>query len=371
MTRLLLLLIMMLMTACDSSDQTVSDINSLSVSRVMSASPDPDFSRADSVRDFTFPQDHGAHPDYATEWWYFTGNLESGNHQTFGYQLTLFRVGLSPEPVETDSPWRSHQLFMGHLAISDINRQQHYSDERFSRVANGLAAAETFPLKVWLGPWYIQGGTDGLFPIRLLAANKEIGIDLKLNPPTKPLVLQGEKGLSKKGAKAGNASYYYSYTRLPTQGKITIGADEFNVQGNSWFDREWSSSALDKDQQGWDWFSLQLDDGRDLMFYRMRDHNGNAQKFSNGVLVDVDGKITKLSLKNTQALPLSTWRNIEGVEYPLEWSLKIPEQHIDIHVKAAFNDQEMRHSVHYWEGAVVVSGSQSGKGYLELSGYEK
>lgn len=371
MIRLLSLVIIILITACDAPDQNNAQANSLSVSRVMSASPDPGFTRADRVRDFVFPQDHGPHPEYATEWWYFTGNLKSPENERFGYQLTLFRIGLTANPVENDSPWRTNQIYMGHLAISDIEKQQHYSDEAFSRAANGLAGAETFPLKVWLGPWSIQGGRDDLFPVHLAAANKEIGIDLIVSSSSKPIVLQGEKGLSQKGVKAGNASYYYSYTRLPTQGLITIGTQQYSVQGNSWFDREWSSSALGADQQGWDWFSLQLDDGSDLMFYRMRDHDGHAQRFSNGILINQDGTITRLTLDNTQALPLSIWQNTNGVSYPLSWSLKVPEHNIDLRVDAAFDDQEMRHTVHYWEGAVVVSGSHNGRGYLELSGYQR
>jgi predicted secreted hydrolase len=371
MFRLLWLLLIISISACDSSDQDKLQTSSLSVSRVMSSTPDPGFSRADKVRNFEFPQDHAAHPDYATEWWYFTGNLKSTTNEQLGYQLTLFRIGLSPEPIKTDSSWRSNQLYMGHLAVSDIDQRQHYSDEIFSREANGLAGAETFPLKIWLGPWSIQGGKNDLFPIHLSAANNEIAIDLSLNTSAKPLVLQGEQGLSQKGAEAGNASYYYSYTRLPTQGVISIGPRKLNVKGNSWFDREWSSSALSNDQQGWDWFSLQLDDQSEIMFYQLRDKQGHAQSFSDGVLVDRNGNSHKLTLQNTRLKPLSTWQNPQNVSYPVSWSLKIPEHNIDILVEAAFEDQEMRHSVHYWEGAVVVSGSHSGKGYLELSGYVK
>jgi predicted secreted hydrolase len=365
------LCLLLLISACDSSTQTDQPGESLSVSRAMQALPDAGFKRAETIREFSFPADHGPHEEFATEWWYFTGNLNSDAGEAIGYQLTLFRLGMKSASVNDISPWRTHQLYMGHLAVSDINNRIHYSDERFSRAAVGLAGAETYPLKVWLGPWTISGAQNGLFPIKLNAENDDIAIDLILQDSGKPVVLQGNKGLSQKSAAAGNASYYYSYTRLLTQGSVRIANRNLSVTGSSWFDREWSSSALAKDQQGWDWFSLQLDDQREIMFYQLRDKQGHTQRFSEGVLINSNGQSQKLNLDNTQLKPLSTWQNPQGVRYPVSWSLKIPEIDIDLRVEAAFNDQEMRHSVHYWEGAVVVSGSHSGKGYLELSGYEK
>ena len=183
------------------------------------------------------------------------------------------------------------------------------------------------------------------------------------------MVLQGEQGLSRKGASPGNASYYYSFTRLPTHGEIRVGEARYSVQGSSWFDREWSSSALAADQAGWDWFALQLDDGRDLMFYRMRGRDGEAQRFSKGVLVEADGSSYPLTLEDVQAKPTRTWQSADGVTYPVAWRLQIPRHGLDLNVQAVFDAQEMRHRVRYWEGAVRVSGSQRGVGYLELSGY--
>lgn len=337
----------------------------------MGSQPAAGFSRATDVRQFNFPVDHAAHLDFATEWWYFTGNLRSDEDADFGYQLTLFRIGLKPGRVINDSSWRSHQLYMGHLAISDIRNRQHISSERFARSAAGLAGAEQHPLRVWLGPWSINGSDKDLFPVKLTAGTEDIGIDLNLRAGSKPMVLQGDKGLSRKGVAAGNASYYYSYTRLPTQGSIRIAEKNFQVEGNSWFDREWSSSALAEDQAGWDWFSLQLKDGRDLMFYQMRDKQGTAQRFSNGVLVEVDGTVHSLSLDNVQIEALNYWQSSEKLSYPVSWALKIPQHGIDLRIDAAFEDQLMQHTVRYWEGAVRVSGSHGGVGYLELSGYEK
>ena len=369
MLRLLFSVLVLLLSACgDNQLQTTSE-SGVTVSQRMSSTPDPGFERAYQVRPFNFPQDHGAHPKFATEWWYFTGNLQSDEQRRYGYQLTLFRVGLKPGQAKDDSDWRTHQLYIGHLAVSDIENRKHISAERFARAAAGLAGAETFPLKVWLGPWTIQGTQQQLFPLRLQAETVDFGIDLTLQAGDKNPVLQGDRGLSQKGAEPGNASYYYSYTRLPSQGSIRIGNRMTQVSGNSWFDREWSSSALATDQAGWDWFALQLDDGRDLMFYRMRGKDGTAQGFSKGVMVEQDGSTKPLSLENTRLKELETWQSEQGYRYPIEWQLTVPSAGIDWKVKAAFEDQQMLHTVNYWEGAVDVGGSHQGMGYLELSGY--
>lgn len=366
---LLSLILLITIVACKPSTPENTQPQSISVAQRMGTAVDPGFARALAPRPFNFPQDHGPHPGFATEWWYFTGNLMAENDSRFGYQLTLFRIGLKPGVAVADSSWRSHQLYMGHLAISDISQQQHLSAERLSRAAAGLAGAQSEPLRVWLSDWSIHSEGKELFPIRLNAETPEIAIDLTLAGESDSMVLQGDAGLSQKGAETGNASYYYSYTRLPTAGHIRWRDREIEVSGNSWFDREWSSSALASDQSGWDWFALQLDDGRDLMFYRMRDKQDQAQRFSNGVLVEQSGKVHQLSLQNTRLEPLRVWRSPDAVDYPTKWRLQIPGQLIDLQVTAAFNDQEMRHSVHYWEGAVTVSGSHTGVGYLELSGY--
>lgn len=362
--------LMLSLMSCSPAPETTVVTNEVSVSARMGGIPDAGFKRVIEPRPMSFPRDHGPHPEYATEWWYFTGNLTDSSSRAWGYQLTLFRVGLKPGQVINDSDWRSHQIMMGHFAISDIHGQQHYSRERFSRIALGLAGAEALPLKVWLGSWSIKGDSkESLFPLRLKADTTDFAIDFTINSPSKKLVLQGDQGFSQKGAGAGNASYYYSYTRLETSGSIRLGSAFNPVQGNSWFDREWSSSALAADQSGWDWFALQLDDGRDLMFYRLRDKQHKAQAFSRGVLVSKDGRVEQLTLVNTRLEPIDYWRNSIDVLYPLAWRLQVPHQGIDVNIQAAFPDQEMEHSVRYWEGAVRIDGSHQGKGYLELSGY--
>ena len=371
MKQLVLLLSSALILGCSAPELDSTAANTLTVSSTMGATPDPGFARAVSPRNFEFPADHAAHPEYATEWWYFTGNLQSIRGERFGYQLTLFRIGLEPGAAAEDSTWRAHQLYMGHIAISDIERQQHLSAERFSRAAAGLAGARTNPLRIWLGPWSINGSSEQTFPLALSASSNNLSIDLRLRAGSKPLVLQGDRGLSQKSAAAGNASYYYSYTRLPTSGKIRLEDRVIEVEGNSWFDREWSSSALASDQAGWDWFSLQLENGQDLMFYQMRGKDGRPQEFSQGVLVDQQGRVQKLSLDNTRLTAVDAWTSPEGSRYPIGWQMQIPQHAIDINIEAAIADQEMSHTVRYWEGAVTVSGSHDGVGYLELSGYSR
>lgn len=366
-----LVLILLALAACESSVTPTNDTSGVSVSQRMAATPDPGFARAVEPREFVFPADHGAHPDYATEWWYFTGNLRADNGDRYGYQLTLFRVGLAPGKAVGDSDWRAHQIYMGHVAISDLQSRIHRSAERFSRAAAGLAGAQTGPLRVWLGPWSITGSPDTVFPLRLRADSREFALDLTVQQGGKAPVLQGDRGLSRKGAEAGNASYYYSYTRLPTQGNLHIGDRQIGVSGDSWFDREWSSSALAPDQAGWDWFALQLDDGRELMYYQMRGHDGRPQRFSKGVLVAQDGSYRHLSADQVALTSTRTWRAPDGVTYPVDWRLKVPQFGLDLRVETAIDAQEMRHTVRYWEGAVTVSGSHAGRGYLELSGYAR
>ena len=308
------------------------------------------------------------HPEYATEWWYLTGNLQTESGRRFGYQFTLFRVGLRPGEPLKDSAWRTQQIYMGHIAISDAAGARHYSAERFARAAAGLAGVRVAPFEVWLGPWSMRANT-GLFPLTVSAQNEDIGLSLQLQSGDKPLVLQGERGLSRKSATPGNASYYYSFTRLPTRGELRIGNTVYTVQGDSWMDREWSSSALDRDQAGWDWFALQLDDGRDLMYYQLRNKQGGMHAFSRGSLVEKDGSVRTLQPDQVKLTPLRHWQTEDGVRYPVSWRLQVAEFQLDLEVQALLDDQQMDHSVRYWEGAVEVSGSHPGRGYLELSGY--
>lgn len=360
--------LLVLLAACDGDRRQ--EAARLSVGAAMGPAADAGFARAFQPRALRFPEDHGAHPEFATEWWYLTGNLQADNGRRFGYQFTLFRVGLRAGEPPRDSAWRAQQIYMGHIAVSDIDGGSHRSAERFARAAAGLAGARTSPFQVWLGPWSLRGG-EALFPLSLTAADDDIGLSLQLQAGSKPLVLQGEEGLSRKSATPGNASYYYSFTRLPTSGELRIGDRRYRVAGNSWLDREWSTSALDEDQAGWDWFALQLDDGRELMFYQLRDTQGRPHAFSRGSLVQADGSSRALPADAVRLTPLRHWRAEDGSRYPVAWRLQVAEEGLDLEVRALLDDQLMDHSVRYWEGAVQVSGSHRGSGYLELSGYDQ
>lgn len=353
------------------------------------ADTSPAFRKVMGPRDFQFPADHGSHPDYRLEWWYITGHLQSqvkDKHHQWGFQITFFRIALAPpKSAATPQPttpqltppqelWQSPQMFMGHFAISDAQRKRHIQFERLSRQGAKLAGVSNAPTRVWLDNWQlIAQQDDRLFPANLtaLATDQELGpVSLTLEFQTqKPRVLQGDRGYSRKSATPGNASYYYSYTRLEAVGQLKIGDQVHPVRGNAWLDREWSSSSLDSDQQGWDWFALQLEDGRDLMFYRLRYTSGQADPFSHGLLVEADGSYRRIAPEQIHLQPQSYWRSPSGINYPLKWRLAIPSAGLTLDIRPLFDDQEWRQRLRYWEGAVLVSGSHRGRGYLELAGY--
>jgi len=217
------------------------------------------YARAEHVREFHFPRDHGAHPNYRTEWWYFTGNLYTPARRRFGYELALFRIALRPESPLHLSQWATSQVYMGHFAITDVSGKKFYFFERFVRNAVGLAGAEANPFHVWVENWSVQADSEhsNLWRLRAVNDGDEDRLELALELiPIKPIVLQGNRGLSQKSATAGNASYYYSLPRIATRGTLSIGAQRFAVTGESWMDREWSTSALSGEQAGWDWFAL-------------------------------------------------------------------------------------------------------------------
>ncbi len=346
--------------------------SSITVGSALGSGDNAGYQRAYQPRLLQFPTDHGPHPEFRNEWWYVTGNLADATGRPFGYQLTLFRIALSPLPPVTDSAWRTNQIYMGHFALTDVTGKSHYGFERFSRGALGLAGAQAMPFRVWLDDWALTGAKTDLFPLRVHAQEGEITIDLTLNT-AKPMVLQGDRGLSQKSAEPGNASYYYSYTRLLAQGRVSIASQHFTVSGTSWLDREWSTSALGPDQSGWDWFALQLDDERDLMFYRLRRKDGSMDSLSSGILVEADGQTRLLHGDDVELQPLGEWVSPQqGDRYPAGWRLRVPVAQLDLLITPKVADQEMRLTVHYWEGAVAISGHAgakkiAGQGYLEMT----
>jgi predicted secreted hydrolase len=339
----------------------------------MSSADTAGFERALSPRDFVFPRDHGPHPDFKLEWWYLVGNLESVNGRRFGYQLTFFRQATSAEEPERRSAWATRQLYMAHFAVADADGGGFHSWERFSRGAAGLAGAELEPFRVWVDDWRIASCGEDFLPLCLHARDDGVSLDLTLDTE-KPLVLQGEDGLSRKSATPGNASYYYSYTRLRAEGAVRVGGGVWDVRGSGWLDREWSTGGLEEDQVGWDWFALQLDDGRDLMFYRLRRAGGSVEPLSHGSLVAADGTSRRLALEDVELEVLRTWRSPSGTDYPAGWRLRLPASDLVLTVEPLLADQELDAAFRYWEGAVGVRGSEggrtvAGKGYVELVGY--
>ncbi len=266
--------------------------------RTVLSKDDKDFARALKPQPFTFPADHGPHNLYRSEWWYFTGNLKNPQGRQFGYELTFFRFALKAEKQESKSAWRNNQLYMAHLTLTDVEHDKFYTDERFSRAGNDLAGASTIKYQVWLHDWSAKTESAADFPLRLQAKSDKFAIDLLLTSP-KSYVLQGNQGLSQKSKEPGNASYYYSYPRLKTEGSVSVAGKQFSVTGTSWMDREWSTSALSDEQSGWDWFALQLSDNTELMFYQLRRKDGQTDSNSSGSFILADS--TKISLQRKRS----------------------------------------------------------------------
>jgi predicted secreted hydrolase len=344
----------------------------LSVVDVLAGSDTAGFARALEPRPFVFPADHGPHPDFRTEWWYVTANLEGALGDRFGVQLTIFRSALAPEGPSAVSDWTTNQAYMGHFAVTDVSADRFSAFERFARGAQGLAGAQSDPPRAWLEDWEIEAIDDDAFRIR--ASQPGLAVELVLRS-SKALVLQGEEGLSQKGPGAGNASYYYSFTRMEAEGVVRRDGRETAVEGSAWLDREWSTSALAAGQVGWDWFALQLDDGRDLMVYRMRRADGTADAYSKGVLVGTRGEPTPLDLEDIDLTVEERWTSPStGVTYPASWSLAVPSAGLALRIQPVRSDQELDVTFRYWEGAVDVEGRAhgepvSGVGYVELTGY--
>lgn len=356
---------------------------------------DSAYTRVFAPRPFIFPNDHAPHDDYKTEWWYFTGNLKTRTGKRFGYQLTFFRSALAPvsnitsevtyhDSVEQKNAWKARQIFMAHFTITDVEGKKFYSAERFSRVAQDLAGCTLSPqnaLRIWLEDWSAQSTAftneyqqGSVFPMRLQAVEKGLVLDVVLDS-VKPVILQGDKGFSAKSQDAGNASYYYSLTRLQTRGKITLPSGETaELEGTSWFDREWSTSALAKNQIGWDWFALHLEDGREFMFYQIRRRDGTSDPTSKGVLVAQNGTSTTLTQTEVVLTPRGEWKSPAGTQYPASWDISIPKEQLTFQLIPQVQNQELDVTVRYWEGSVRVQGEQaqkpiSGYGYVEMTGY--
>ncbi len=337
------------------------------------------FARALAVKPFVFPRDYGAHPEFQTEWWYYTGNLATAEGRRFGFQFTIFRRALAPTLPARASDWATNQIYFAHFAVSDIAAGRFYHLEKFSRGAAGLAGAIVDPrVKIWIEGWTMTAQIDDATTMRLQAAEGPIAIDFTLREG-KPPVLQGDRGLSAKSAEPGNASYYYSLTRLFTEGTLYVNGTPYQVTGTAWKDQEYSTSVLSADATGWDWFSLQLDGGREIMLYQIRLKGGRIEPMSHGTLVNADGSKVSLQLKDFQIEALGQWTSPHtGTTYPAGWRLVIqtPDGPLKLEVTPLMSDQEINTpTAAYWEGASRIVGTEAtgkpvaGYGYVELTGY--
>jgi predicted secreted hydrolase len=336
---------------------------------LLEAASYPEFKTVQGPQEFIFPRDHGPHLDYQTEWWYYTGNLEAESGERFGYQLTIFRRGLAPGETQRESKFATNQIYFGHFAITNIGEGEHVALEQFERGSAGLAGATGDPFAVTLGDWIVRSLDDSGSQVRLSASEGGVGFDLELTA-TKPIVEHGEQGFSLKGEAAGNASYYLSFTDMQTQGSLKVDDRVFQVSGSSWYDHEWGTSFLGPEVTGWDWYGLQLEDGRELMLYHFRNQDGGIERVSGGTLVEASGESRWLTADEFDIEPITTWTSsLTGTTYPSGWEISIPDEGLELIVEPWIKDQEMRLSLEYWEGAVRVSGTVTGRGYVELTGY--
>ncbi len=328
-------------------------------------------------RPFEFPDDHGEHPDHRLEWWYLTAVLRDVAGRRFGVQYTQFRFSLRPRPEHvpdagSERGWQSRQVYMAHLALTHVEAGEHRHAERFVRPGGGLAGVEAAPFNAWIQDWQLTSTTADFLPLLLDAADEHFAVRLEFAPGRGP-ILHGDAGYSRKGRDPGNASHYFSFTRLPTTGELHWDGQRIEVSGRAWLDREWGSSVLDPDVVGWDWLSLSLADGRDLMLFQLRDASGNTAPFSAGTLVNPDGQLLRKEEGDFQMTPVGHWVSpVTGSRYPVEWQVTVPGAALEFRLKAVLPAQEMRTRVRYWEGlveALDAQGRRLGEGYLEMTGY--
>ncbi len=323
---------------------------------------------------YQFPRDHGAHREFELEWWYWTGHLKTAQGREFGYELTFFRRGLGNQ-FANPSRWRADDLYPAHFALSDLDAGQFHYFEKLSRSGPGSAGASPDTLDVWNQDWsarLVEGR------IQLRASDGAIEISLELTP-SKSAAIHGLDGVSQKAAGRGKASHYYSLTRLETKGQLALGGETLSVSGLSWMDHEFGTNQLAEDQVGWDWLSLQLDNGEDLMIYGIRLKDGSMDPLSAGTVVAKDGALTHLRRSDFELLPGRTWSSprSKGV-YPVQWRIRIPSLQAELRVETRLDNQELvtrtSTKIAYWEGAVEIDGVWRGKsvkglGYLEMTGY--
>lgn len=339
---------------------------------------------------FTFPRDHGSHPAYSTEWWYYTGHLRSKSGREFGFQATWFRTALAPS-IQRQSKWATRDIYFAHLALTDVSGQKFLFTDKIGRGNLGLSSASvgTAAPRVHVGDWNLQFGPNSgnTQTIRLggtsdqsATRGQRFGLRLGFRALKAPTI-HGERGVSQKSSGVGRASHYYSFCRLNASGQVQLGDETFQVTGQSWFDHEFGSAQLERDQTGWDWFSIQLHDGRELMLYHLRLTGNRVEPLSSGTLVERDGRTRHLKLSDFRLTPLQSSTTESGARYPTSWKIEVPSLGLSLVATPALSDQELRPvrsgvALSYWEGLISLRGTAkgrpiSGRGYLEMTGYAK
>ncbi len=321
---------------------------------------------------YEFPRDHFSHPEYQTEWWYYTGNLRAKDGHHFGFELTFFRQGVSRTP--NPSPWYVHDLYMAHLALSDISGGHYYATERLNRAGPGIAGVNAASELVWNGNWQTKIGEKAH---ELRGIGDHFSVDLRV-APQKPPVIHGTDGVSQKAAGAGHASHYISFTRMTSAGTVELNGTTYQVDGDTWMDHEFFSDSMNGEEVGWDWLSVQLEDNTELMLYRLRHRDGSVDPYSSGTYVDSQGKALHLTLADFSMTQTgATYKGQKtGAIYPVAWSVTVPALKLQIDITTPLKDQEFvsRFGPSYWEGAIDVTGRHGenavrGTGYLEMTGY--
>ena len=309
----------------------------------------------------SFPYDHGKHANFRTEWWYFTTNVTASDGQTFGIQWTLFRMAQARQTTQKN--WDTPQLYMAHTVITDGN--QVWKAERFARGGIGQAGVTLSPFHAWLDNWSWKAMGKSIFPGVLTFSDQNVSVKLQIRNQGR-VVPQGEHGFSAKDQNEDVASYYYSTPFLNVKGEVTLNGKTVEVTGKGWFDHEWSSAMLSKQQKGWDWFSIHLADGRALMVAQVRKKGKQAYYF--GSLSESNGSVIPLTPRDIQMIPIR-YTKIEGRNLPLKWSIHIPKYDLKLNIDAVNDNQWLNFKFPYWEGPIVISGSQKGTGFMELTGY--
>ncbi len=363
-------------SSCSNDKNNHSDKPNMIITDAMSQD-DSLFQKAINKIKFKFPEDFGSHNKFKLEWWYFTGNLKAENGNEYSYQFTIFRNALKYDSIKLNSDFASNQLYFYHFAITDIRNNKFYYYDEYARGATGLAGATYIPLKIFVNNSSITGSFENAdsslptFHINAIADTYQINLTLK---PLKKIILQGDEGLSKKSYDKDNNSYYYSISRLNTEGSIVLdnggNKQKLKVIGNSWLDREWSTSALSKDQVGWDWFSIQLSDTTEIMYFKLRNKDGKTN-FAKGTLIYSNGDKKNLYQPDVFLEEKEYWDNGAGKRYPSKWIMTIPNEQIKLLIETRVKDQELKLNLRYYEGSIKIKGIKGSKeinglGYVEL-----